>query len=111
MFKLSPGADTLGIAETGQIEIAPAIVVRRFGPPQPGSDGYKVSGEYVFTDNHGRTFVLHDWKATSLWDPELDSPEQFWASPEPAELSVSSRDPGTIEFERWLLAELEKTPS
>ena len=51
----------------GEIEMVPRSIVRRFGPPAR-SNGYKVSGEYVFTDQDGQPFVVHDWKSTSLWN-------------------------------------------
>jgi hypothetical protein len=49
----------------GEVQVAPALIVRRFGLPGPGDD-YKVSGEYVFIDQNGEPFVVHDWKSTSL---------------------------------------------
>ena len=107
MFRLAPSTDTTGITIMSEIEVAPALLVRRFGAPAAG-DGYKVSGEYVFVDSAGEPFVVHDWKSTNLWEKELLSPEQFWASQEPAELCVSSRDQETGEFERWFLARLRE---
>lgn len=88
-----------------EIEIPPAAVVRCFGSPRP-SDGYKISGEYVFTDIEGEPFVVHDWKSTSLWNAEFPTPEEFWSSEEPDELSVASRDRDTAEFEHWFLSQI-----
>jgi hypothetical protein len=105
MFKLSPSTDTTGITEMGEVEVPPALVVRRFGAPSEG-DGYKVSGEFVFVDRNGEPFVVHDWKATSFWDERFPSAEDFWASEEPEELSVSTRDLDTAEFEQWFLEQL-----
>jgi len=104
-FRLSPAASTIGVTEMGCVELPPALLVKRFGPPQPG-DGIKVSGEYVFIDAEERVFVLHDWKSTSVWEPDFPTPEQFWSSHVPAELSVSSRDIPTHVFEQWLRTEL-----
>jgi hypothetical protein len=81
------------------------LIVKRFGAPR-GGDGYKVSGEYIFLDQ-GQPFVVHDWKSTKLWDPDLFTPEEFWSSREPMELNISSRDLDTTEFERWFLGQLQ----
>jgi hypothetical protein len=105
MFKLSQNRDTIGITQMGEFEVAPALIVRRFGLPAKG-DGYKVSGEYVFEDLHGNLFVVHDWKSTSLWDSNFPEPEDFWATVEPVELSISTHDLETEEFKQWLLQQL-----
>jgi hypothetical protein len=105
MFKLWPSTDTTGITEMGEVEVPPALIVRRLGPPSDG-DGYKVSGQYVFADGNGEPFVVHDWKSTNLWDEDFPTPEELWASEEPQELSVSTRDLNTAEFEQWFLDQL-----
>ena len=93
MFRLSPSADTTGITSMGEIEVSPALIVQRFGPPACGDD-YKVSGEYVFTGENGKLFIVHDWKSTSLWESELLPPRVFCAREEAQELTISSRDLG-----------------
>lgn len=105
MFTLSPHLDTVGITGMGELEVSPSEIVRRFGAPGRGDD-FKVSGEFVFSDAQGRAFVVHDWKATNLWDPSFPSPAAFWASTEPTELSISTADLETAEFARWFLAEV-----
>ena len=105
MFQLSPSSDTTGITEMGEVEVSPALIAKLFGFPAKG-DGYKVSGEYVFVDSNGNPFVVHDWKCTSLWDNNFPTPEKFWTSVEPAELSISSPDLDTQEFQRWFLDQL-----
>lgn len=102
MFKLSPSADTAGIVFRCELVAVPARIVKCFGPPGRG-DGYKKSGEYVFTDDQGRPFVVHDWRATNLFDSELPSPAEFWAGEEPIEFCVVAREADTDEFERWFL--------
>ena len=109
MFKLDPSADTIGVTGMGEIEVPPALLVKRFGSPGSG-DGFKTSGEYVFVDLDGRPFIVHDWKATSLWDSEFPTPEEYWASRVPEELTISTRDLATHDFQEWLLAQLRKTP-
>lgn len=64
----------------GYIEASPAELVRLFGKPCE-SDGYKVSGEYLF--KVWDTYVtLYDWKMTSLYDEDYIKPEDFWKSEE-----------------------------
>ena len=90
----------------GELEVEPARLVRRFGRPSD-SDGYKISGEYVFSNDKGQPFVVHDWKSTSQWESGLMSPEEFWASGEPQEFCIATRDLDTAEFEQWLLDQLQ----
>jgi hypothetical protein len=104
-FELAPCANTVGIIIVGEIDVAPALLVRRFGLPL-NSDGYKISGEYVFVDKDGRPFVIHDWKSTSLWDKTFPTPEQFWANGQPEELSIGTRGLDPTEFKRWLFKQL-----
>jgi hypothetical protein len=105
-----PATGTTGITTTGEVEIAPVLMVRRFGLPSH-SDGYKVSGEYVLVDEEGRPFVVHDWKSTSLWDNSFPTPEEFWANEQPQELCIGTRDLDTAEFERWLFLQLGVEPA
>jgi hypothetical protein len=107
MFKFDPSADTVGVTGMGELEVPPALVVRRFGPPAAG-DGFKISGEYVFVNDSGEPFVVHDWKATNLWDDDFPAPEQYWAMTHPDELTISTRDIDTREFQEWFLARLEE---
>ncbi len=105
MFTLSPFIDTTGVTTMGEIEVAPATIVARFGSPR-NSDENKVSGEFVFADQRGEPFVVHDWKSTSLWEDGLPSPEEFWASDEPQELCIATRDLDTSVFEEWFAKQL-----
>ena len=106
VFKLSPSTDATGVTTMGEIEVAPALIVRRFGPPAAG-DGCRVSGEYTFLGENGELFVVHDWKSTSLWEEKLLPPEVFWAGEEPQEFNISSRDIDTTAFERWFFRQLQ----
>ncbi len=90
----------------GELEVVPALIVDRFGVPAK-ADGYKVSGEFVFIDQDGQPFVVHDWKSTSLWEQGLQTPEEFWSSEEPQELCIATRDLETAAFEVWLVAQLK----
>jgi hypothetical protein len=106
-FRLSPDADVEGTTWMGDVEVPPAAVVRRFGPPAPGDD-YKVSGEYVFTDAAREVFVVHDFKSTSLWDEDFATPEEFWSEIEPQELNISSRVRDVDLFAAWFLRALKQ---
>ena len=76
-------------ARVGHIEASPAELVRLFGKPCE-SDGYKVSGEYLFKI-HDRYITLYDWKQTSLYDDSLPSPKDFWKNEERVTLNVGSQ--------------------
>lgn len=106
LVTLSPKTNTIGVTGMGELELAPAWLVRRFGPPSKG-DGFKVSGEYVFIDPKEEPFVLHDWKNTSLGEDRLWEPEELWASEELQEFAICTRDIDTREFEKWLIAQLD----
>jgi hypothetical protein len=90
-----------GATMTGATTVAPALIVKRFGPPGRG-DGHKISGEYVFLSASGDAFVLHDWLATSLYFRSGLTPDQFWARADNCELRVSSLDLDCSEFLAWL---------
>lgn len=104
-FTLAPDANRGGTSWMGDIEVVPAHLIRRFGAPSR-SDQYKVSGQYTFVDDGGGVFVLHDWKATSLYDPDLPSPLAFWNSRSPHAFTLSSNDREVSEFREWILAQL-----
>ena len=76
-----------------EVQLCPASVVRRFGPGRE-CDGYKVSRRWVFRKSV-LIFTLYDWKSTSLYDAELWTPAQLWASPWPWDLHVGSKAPAT----------------
>lgn len=102
MYKLTdrPAYDTC-LAD--EIRVAPADLVRAFGAPEE-SDGYKVSGEYTFTDPEGDVYTLYEWKSTSLYDQGLDSPETFWRGSDPVYIHVGARagDRGVKDFVLWV---------
>ena len=77
-------------SRVGHIEASPAERVRLFGKPVK-SDGYKVSGEYLFKIED-RYITLYDWKETSLYDHVLPSPKDYWANEERVIFNVGSQD-------------------
>lgn len=83
------------------LQMAPALLVQRFGDPMPG-DGYKVSGEFLFASTSGEAFAVHDWLSTTLYTGTGPTPDQFWASTEELEICVSSVDIDCTNFVEWL---------
>jgi hypothetical protein len=87
------------------VPIAPALLVQRFGEPSPG-DGYKISGEFVFINDSGEAFALHDWLSTTLYTESGLTPAEFWASTDEMELHVSSPDKDCTSFLEWVANQL-----
>ena len=77
-----------------------------FGEPIE-SDGYKVSGEWVFEDDNGNVFTVYDWKETELYDDNLPSVKQFRRSPEKIEFHIGGKT-SAVEFLNWLEYQLAK---
>lgn len=110
-FRFDPDADTDQTYRRGSIKIAPRRLMDVFGPPLE-ADGYKVSGQYTFTDGAGNVFTVYDWKATTLFDDgsgereELTppTPEEFWGNWYPEALNIGGRAGGDLDaFRRWLM--------
>lgn len=77
-------ADALSIGHlVGEITCSYAQLVAKFGEPNGGSDGYKVSTAWVLKDtNNGQVFSIYDYKETSMYSQENPSVEKFRALPE-----------------------------
>jgi hypothetical protein len=95
MFKLGnlETVETCGTSKIDELFIEPAMLVKMFGPGEE-SDGYKVSGEYVFTGPEGTVYTVYDYKSTSLYDDDYPTPEEFWSSTEPTYFSIGSGENG-----------------
>lgn len=87
-IRLDEDADMCGTCKIGEYRISPAILVRAFGEPNSTGDGYKVDAEYLFSDEEGNVYSLYAYKATSLYDAELPTPEAFWQKGSPQEFSI-----------------------
>ena len=107
-FVLDPTASVPGMHKVGDFKVAPADLVRAFGPPPLRGDAYKTSGEYRFVSDAGEVFALYDWKETSQYREEEDyapSPEEFWRLTNPMNLSIGGKaSPGDLLL--WLQAAL-----
>lgn len=107
MFTLNPDANVGGTSRIGEVSVAPAKLKAVFGPSE-SSDGYKVSGEYIFVDKKGTPFTVYDYKSTSLYDEDNPSPDAFWNATVPMEFSVGGNDRTKVnEFKAWLLDKLK----
>ena len=86
------------------VTLLPKSIVSKFGDPEE-SDGYKVSGEYMFKRKEtGDVYSLYDWKNTSLYDLDLIEPSEFWNSTEEYNFHIgSSRNRGIKSFKRWII--------
>lgn len=94
-------------ARVGYIEASPAELVRLFGKPLK-SDGYKVSGEYLFKI-WDRYITLYDWKVTSLYDDRYPRPQDFWKNEERVILNVGSHGTDDAGYTVYLLLDLIQT--
>ena len=93
-----------GTSLVGEIDIKPSKIVEAFGNPDP-SDGYKVSGEYVFlSEDEKAVFTLYDWKWTTLYDETNPfTPEEFWNHTEKLSLNIGGHsDVALPHFKRWI---------
>ena len=64
-----PYVDVDGTCLKGEMKVVPADLVLALGNPT-SSDGYKVSGEYIFKHRSGSVMCLYEWKWTTLYDDE-----------------------------------------
>jgi hypothetical protein len=112
-YKLNPNANINGTYKVATLQTTFGQLVAVFGMPEE-SDGYKSSGDWLFTSDDGDTFTIYDWKATSLYDSSLPSVEEFRSSPKIVEFSVGGQGDAS-EFLSWvshkLNEEAEPVPS
>ena len=93
-----------GTSYVGEIAIEPIKIVKAFGNPEP-SDGYKVSGEYVFlSEDEKAIYTLYDWKWTTLYDENNPfTPEEFWKSRDKQVLNIGGHnDVSLSHFKKWI---------
>lgn len=105
MYRLNQDATVHGTCRQSEIMVSPARLIEKFGQPTD-SDGYKVSGEYVFEGQDGDVFTLYDWKYTTLYDPEYGiRPSIFWASTQPVQFNIGGSK-SALDFLEWLKREV-----
>ena len=106
-YKLNPDADINGTHLIGRIETRYESLAKAFGNPLE-SDGYKVSGEWIFSDEDGGVFTIYDWKATDLYDKDLPSVDQFREYPA-YEFNIGGHSQKDLEdFKRWVINQTDK---
>jgi hypothetical protein len=113
MFHLDPNVNDAGTSLIKEIDIAPAFLVERFGPPLPG-DGTRCTGRYKFRSDDGAVFTLYEYNSTAAaLDDEDDAlaPDEFWRSRDERELSLGGRggygDGSADAFVDWLTGEYQ----
>jgi hypothetical protein len=100
-FALAPEANAGGTSFKDSIHVAPQALIAAFGEPVK-SDGYKVSGEYVFRNDEGEVFTVYDWKMTTLYDGENTlRPHDLWDLESPIEFHIGGKT-GAGAFIEWL---------
>lgn len=102
-FSLNPAADDSSISWMGDLQAAPRELQRVFGPHHNAGDKYKISGQWLFMDEHGNTFAIRDWKSTSFWDPDFPSPLEFWRLKETVEFTLASNEIDVTMFREWVV--------
>ncbi len=104
-FKLDMDGDHRGTSLRGYVNVVPAELVKRFGKPKE-SDGYKVSGEYLFVDEDGNVFTVYDWKDTNLYDdPNAQTPAKLWGRTDSYQFHIGGCSGDFIAFGDWLKRE------
>ena len=107
MFRLNQDADINGSHRQSEVYASPAKLIERFGRPCE-SDGYKVSGEYIFDNEYGEVFTVYDWKCTTLYDSDYGvTPADFWARLIPTQFSIGGKTDSS-SFVRWLSSEVSE---
>jgi len=105
MFKVNNNANVCGTSLKGYITTSYTKLVQLFGEPVE-SDGYKVSGEWLFEDNKGNVFTIYDWKATALYDSGYNpTVEEFRQLPS-YEFHIGGNNGSYGDFLQWLESEL-----
>lgn len=91
-----------GSSLQGSIKLDPHKLIWYQGLPGE-SDGYKVSGEYIFESEDKKSVLsLYDWKMTSLYDKDYLTPFEVWLS-DSLELNIGGFSQLDIpEFKEWL---------
>ena len=78
-FSFVPTADIDGTNLIAEVDLPPAFLVERFGPPRPG-DPYKCTGRYCVVGPSGDVFTVYEYKSTAAYhgsDEDAPSPEEF----------------------------------
>lgn len=105
MFKLNMNADACDTSLCGHVTTSYAKLAKLFGEAQM-SDGYKVSGEWIFDDGNGGVFTVYDWKSTRLYDDCYPSVADFRKQRNVIFNIGGHMDSNCAYFQYWLLRKL-----
>lgn len=90
-IKCDPNLDVFGTSYHGKdIVVDPKVLMDKF-PDYTLGDEYKVTKNWSFLYKN-KVFCVYDWKETSVYDPNLPTPNRFWGD-EKVRLNVASRFP------------------
>ena len=104
-FTLNENADVCGTSLKLRTTVSYPKLLELFGEPLE-SDGYKVSGEWIFEDDKGNVITLYDWKSTKLYDPDYPSIAELRADSD-VELHIGGNDIAIAStFNTWLQKQL-----
>ena len=114
MFHPDPNVNDAGTSFIKEVDIAPAFLVERFGPPLPG-DGARCTGRYKFRGDDGSLFTVYEYKSTAAYLGDEDDalpPDELWRSRDEQELSIGGRgrygDGSADAFFDWLTGEYRR---
>ena len=110
-YRINNNANDGGTSLAGYITCSYARLVELFGEPIE-SDGYKVSGEWIFTDTvTGDVFTVYDYKETSLYDDNYPTVAEFRAQPS-YEWHIGAKDKQSAnKFKSWLQSKITQVLS
>lgn len=109
MFRVCDNMDNIdGTSRMGEMDVKYKDLILTFGQPME-SDGYKVSGEWVFMeDESGEVFTLYDWKMTELYDSDGLSVDELRTQDKVVTVNIGGNHKGDVErFKRLVLRQIE----
>lgn len=77
-FKIVNWFKAAGTSFAADFNCSYSVLRELFGEPTNGDD-YKISTEWILTDQNGEVVTIYDWKETNLYDQDQLSVEDFRA--------------------------------
>lgn len=107
VYKRDDDSDINGTSLKGIIFARYSELEKLFGEPLE-SDGYKISGEWVFSEEDSSSvFTVYDWKNTELYNSNLPSVRAFRQSSELIEFHIGGNT-SCENFKNWIEYQLAK---
>lgn len=107
-FIIDNQANNSGTCYQGRLVGNYQKIIERFGKPVE-SDGYKVSGEWIFKSENGDIVTLYDWKSTKLYDEELPLVEEFKHFPQCVFNIGAHNRSAANAFSNWFIRQFTST--